>query len=273
MNFLLKAICISCGPAIRTTTTTRAVKAAMPSRTIRTEWWNSRSLSGSSLGVEAGQVGEDAGRDRLEELQRRPGDHQHVEDEAGRRGALQAADDQRPGVEEGLFAEHDQQHGGGEAAAVPEREVLRRRPPPRVRAVRSGWRCACAFCARRAKAKGTTIRRERRGGDDADRDRRLAAEDADRDQHGEDRAEARFGEDQRDEEAEALRAGEEAAGEVAGGVEEDRGEEDPVEGFVALEQVVLDRPAQGEREDREERARGRAGSSRRPASARRSAGP
>ena len=55
-----------------------------------------------------------------------------------------------------------------------------------------------------------------------------------------------------DEEAEALLAGEEAAGEVAGRVEEDRGEEDPVEGFVALQQAVLDRPAQGQGDDREE---------------------
>ena len=69
-------------------------------------------------------MGEDAGRDRLEELQRRPRQHQHVEDEARRGGALEAADDQRPGVEEGLFAEHDQQHRRGEAAAVGEGEVL-----------------------------------------------------------------------------------------------------------------------------------------------------
>ena len=36
-------------------------------------------------------MGEEAGRDRLEELQRRPGDHQHVEDEPGRGGALSCA--------------------------------------------------------------------------------------------------------------------------------------------------------------------------------------
>ena len=63
--------------------------------------------------------------------------------------------------------------------------------------------------------------------------------------------EARLGEDQRREQPEAAVSGEVAAGEVAGGVEEDRGEEDPVEGFVAVEQAVLDRPAQRQGDDRE----------------------
>ena len=231
---------------------------------------------------------QDAGRDRLEELQRRPRDHQHVEDEAGRGGALEAADDQRPGVEEGLFAEHDQEDGGGEAGAPLQGEILTRlrrsqivigagcgfllrhvlrhkcfgfAPSRRIRLRRSvAPPCGASGHAGRVplhplrpaeKCEGHDHEAERRGGQDADRDRRLAAQQADRDEHGEDGAEARFGEDQGDEEAEALGAGEEAAGEVAGGVEEDGAEEDPVERFVALQQVVLDRPAQGQREDRE----------------------
>ena len=252
------------------TTKASAVKAAIPSRTIRTERWNSRSLPSSVAGVEAGQVGEDAGRDRLEELQRRPGDHQHVEDEARRRGALQAAGDQRPGVEEGLFAEHDHQHRGGEAAAV----RASRTPPPLGVASRPACGCACSrVCARRAKAKRDDHQAERRGRRRSRSRPPTGPQQADRDQHREEGAEARLGEDQRREQAEAALAGEEAAGEVAGGVEEDRREEDPVEGFVAFEQVVLDRPAQRQRHDREEAPRGRAGSSRRPASAGRSVRP
>ena len=38
-------------------------------------------------------------------------------------GALQAAGDQRSGVEEGLFAEHDHHHRRGEPAALLHREV------------------------------------------------------------------------------------------------------------------------------------------------------
>ena len=150
-------------------------------------------------------MGEDAGRDRLEELQRRPRDHQHVEDEARRRGALQAADDQRPGVEEGLFAEHDH-------AARPRRSRRRGRsenssslaPASRPAASAACRRVLRLSCAPPGEGEGDDQQAERRGGDDADRDRRLAAEDADRDQHREDRAEAGFGEDQRDEQAEAL---------------------------------------------------------------------
>ena len=57
------------------------------------------------------EVGEDRGLDRLEELQRRAGDQQHVEGEAGERraaGALGRLYEQRTGVQEGLLAEHDQ---------------------------------------------------------------------------------------------------------------------------------------------------------------------
>ena len=84
----------------------------------------------SAVGVlarlESGEVGQDAGRDRLEELQRRPREHQDVEDETGGGGALESARDQRPRVEEGLFGEHDHEHGRGEATAGSEGEILLR---------------------------------------------------------------------------------------------------------------------------------------------------
>jgi ribonuclease E len=208
-----------------------AVKAAMPSSTMRTERWNSSALPG-----------EDARRDRLEELQRRPGEHQHVEDEARRRRALEAARDQRPRVEEGLFAEHDHQHGRGEPGTVRDRD---RRV---ARALRRGRGSRPAGEGERDHHQA-----QRGSGDDADCHRRLAAEQADRDQQREQGSEDRLGEDQRGEEAEAFLAGEEAAGEVAGGVEEDSREEDPVEGFVPLEQVVLQGAAQSQGEDGEER--------------------
>ena len=114
-----------------------------------------RSLS-LVAGAEAGEVGEEAGRDRLEELQRRPGDHQHVEDEARRRGAREARDQQRPGVEEGLLAEHDQEA----------RRPRSRRPRASVNSTRrggSGGRRSrgrgrrSRAAARRRKANGTTI--------------------------------------------------------------------------------------------------------------------
>ena len=199
-------------------------------------------------------MGQDRGRDRLEELQRRPRQHQHVEDEAGLFGALEAADDQRPGVEEGLFAEHDQQHRRREAAAVGEGEVLlparpRRRPSGRAGRVAG---LAASFFARRAKANGTTSSESAGAAviPIATADWPLSTLIA-----------TSTAKTVRKQDSERIRAtkrpkrcapGEEAAGEVAGGVEEDRGEEDPVEGFVAFEDGVLDRPAQGQRQHREE---------------------
>ncbi len=51
-------------------------------------------------------------------------------------------------------------------------------------------------------------------------------------------------------------AGEVAAGEVAGGVEQDRREEDPVERGVAAKQAVLDRPLEDQRDCCEAEAEG-----------------
>ena len=73
----------------------------------------------------------------------------------------EAADDQRPGVEEGLFAEHDQQHRRGEAAAAGEGEILAGASRPVPPGMAGSERRAVGsprFFARRAKANGTTSR-------------------------------------------------------------------------------------------------------------------
>src|SRR5207247_1037336 len=84
-----------------------------------------------ALGAQPGEMGEEAGGNRLEELQRRPGDHQDVEDVARRGGAGGGVYEQRAGVQECLLGEHDQEYGGGEAASASESELRR---------VRRGWR-------------------------------------------------------------------------------------------------------------------------------------
>ena len=194
-------------------------------------------------------MGKDAGRHRLEELQWRAGDHQHVEDVAGGRRTLKTADDQRAGVEEGLFAEHDQQDRGGEATATAQREL----GPVGVLALRYGTRSGLLALGPAGEGEGDDHQAEAGGGDDPDRHRRLAAQQADRDEDREQGAKDRFGEDQGREEPEAAVAGEEATGKVARRVEHHRGEEDPVEGFVSLKQAILERPAQGQRQRREKR--------------------
>ena len=92
--------------------------------------------------------------DGLEEDQRRAGDHQHVEDVPGGRGALGGADDQSgPAFRRRLLADHDQEHRGREAAAARERE-LRSRPSRPGAAAPS----LLATTARPANASGTTVR-------------------------------------------------------------------------------------------------------------------
>ena len=82
--------------------------------------WNS---SGRLAGLEPGEVGEDRGLDRLEELQRRADDEQHVEHEAGQRPARVGVDDQHRGVHQRLLGEHDPDHRHREAGAVAERQT------------------------------------------------------------------------------------------------------------------------------------------------------
>ena len=191
-------------------------------------------------------MGQDAGRDCLEELKRGPGDHQHVEDEAGCSGTFECAHQQRSGVEEYLLAEHDQEDRADEAGPVGHGELL-----PLGFHVDLGVVALCPLGLFAAGAPGDRIRdhhqREQRGGDDADRDHGLAGEQADRHQDGEQGPEYGFGEDQRGEQAELLVSGEVAAGVVAGRVEQDSREEDPVERGVAVQQAVLDRALEDQR--------------------------
>ena len=97
-------------------------------------------------------MGEEARRDRLEEDQRGAGDHQDVEDVPGRGRVLGGVDEQRAGVEQGLLADHDQEHRRGEAAAVGQGEL---RPPSDPAC---GGAARVCRIARPAKASGTTVR-------------------------------------------------------------------------------------------------------------------
>ncbi len=77
------------------------------------ELWNA-SLAASRS--HAGEVGEEARRDSLEDENRRAGDHEDVEDEARGGGVFEGSDQERAGVQEHLLADHDHQHGACEAA-------------------------------------------------------------------------------------------------------------------------------------------------------------
>ena len=163
-----------------------------------------------------------------------------------------AADDERAGVEQDLFAEHDHQHRGREAgAAATSRTAGSSLGEAGISSAPRPGMPVASLLALRAKAAGTTRRLSAGAATIPIATADWPFEDADRDEHREDRPEAGLGEDQRGEQAEAAVPGEVAAGEVAGGVEEDRGEVDPVEGFVAVQEAVLDRPAQRQRDDRE----------------------
>ena len=69
-------------------------------------------------------MGEEAGRDGLEEDERGAGDQQHVEDEPGGRRPSGGADEQGAGADQDLLAEHHQQHRRGERAAAAEPELV-----------------------------------------------------------------------------------------------------------------------------------------------------
>ncbi len=208
-------------------------------------------------GVEAGEVGEDRGRDRLEELQTAPGASIRMlkmipASVAPWRPRMISGPALRKACSENMIRKTRRR----EPAAVFEREagrVLRFvRAAAGVVSATGAAAAALCFCALWAKANGTTSRL-RAGAAvipiatapwplstlKATSTAKIVRK------HDSERI-------KRDEEAEFLFAGEEAAGEVARRVEEDRGEEDPVEGFVALQQAVLDRPAQRQRQHREE---------------------
>ncbi len=76
------------------------------------------------VGVEFGEVWEQAGRDRLEELHRRAGDHQEVYHRRRGEGAPRGAIGGEGGdVQDRLLASHDHQRGDREAAAFGQSEI------------------------------------------------------------------------------------------------------------------------------------------------------
>ena len=221
-------------------------------------------------------MGEDRGLDRLEELQRRARDQQHVEDEAGerrrRRTALTISTAAfRSVCSASMIASTatakrvpwcDRQVGDGlldSACAGPSR--ARRRAPARRAARRRPRRRPPAPPWRSGQRPRHDHQRHERRGRHAERDRRLAVRDPDR--HREREQEARGGLQQHEPavEAEALVPGEQAAREVAAGVGEHADDQDPVERARAAEQVVLDLRPQRERDDQEQQREARAGSS------------
>src|SRR5690606_31351381 len=88
--------------------------------------------------------------------------------------------------------------------------------------------------------------------DDAHGHPGLSGKKAEGDQGGEERAEDRLGEEQGREQPELPMAGQVTAGVRAGWIEEGSREKDPVEGFVAIEQAVLERPLEDQRQYGEE---------------------
>ena len=170
---------------------------------------------------------------------------------------------QRPGVQEALLADHDQEHRGRESAATGQRELRlvvacpgRRRRPLRDRAP-----------GERERHDGQA---EHRRGDDSQCHGGLAVGDADGDGERERHPRRGLREQQRAVEHEPPAARQEPPGEEARAESEDRGDQDPVERRAAREQVVLDRVPEQEGRRGEAPAPARAGSSRRPASSRRS---
>ena len=124
--------------------------------------------------------------------------------------------------------------------------------PPRARRAPAGGR-------RRERERDDDQRDERRGGH-AERDRGLALRDPDRDREREQQPRRRLEEHEPAVEPEPLVPGQPAAREVARRVGEHGDDEDPVQRRRAVEQPVLDRPAQRERDERGRRARSRPGS-------------
>ena len=117
-------------------------------------------------GLEAGEVGEQRALDRLEELQRRAGDQQRVEDEAGDGGVRRRrVRGQHGGVDERLLGEHDHQHRHRRSRPPPCR---RRSPPP-------------AGSASAAEGERDDDQRDQRRRGHAERDRDLARREPDRD--------------------------------------------------------------------------------------------
>ena len=120
--------------------------------------------------LEPGEVGEQRGLDRLEQLQRRARDQQHVEDEAGdRRVRPWPLTMQHAGVEQRLLGEHDRR---ATASAKRPPRAQRHRRRRRLRRLGVQPRVAARY------AHGTTISETNGAADDAERDHGLARGDA-----------------------------------------------------------------------------------------------
>ena len=124
--------------------------------------------------------------------------------------------------------------------------------PPPAASVNSGWPEAPAAAPRRSgrgsmrEGERDDRQAEQRRGDDPQGDRGLAAGDPDGDRERERDAGRGLGQQEGGVEGEAPAAGQKAAREEAGAEGEHGGDQDPVQGLVAGQEVVLERASQGE---------------------------
>ena len=188
----------------------------------------------------AGEVGEEARRDALEDEDRRAGDHEDVEYEARRGGVFESSDQERAGVQEHLLADHDHQHSAREAAARGKGDGARER-----------------FVAARASGPrqhqhGDQREAHQRRCRDSKRDGLLAFGDAHREGKRAQRPGRRLRHQQSRQEVEAAHPAEVAPEEERGAEANDGGEQHPVERFRAGEKAVLKRVA--EQKDRDGKA-------------------
>ena len=110
------------GPRISRPSATAPANAAIALTVVRTARANCVVTGG---GLEPGQVGQQRGLDRLEELQRCPRDQQHVEHDPGQRPLVGGrVDRQHAAVEERLLGEHDPRHPDREEASPAQRELV-----------------------------------------------------------------------------------------------------------------------------------------------------
>ena len=229
---------IANGPSSSRPSATAPAKPAMARIVIRIALLE---LVAALRGLQPGEVGEQRALDGLEELQRRARDQQRVEDVAGHRGVRGGevgGDHAR--VEQRLLGEHDAQHGDGEAPAAGE--------PERLLVLAS---CACSRCGRRENASGTTT--SETNGAAAMPIATTVCPLGDPDQHRdrEQQPRRRLDEHQPAVEREPLVPGEPAAREVARRVRQHGDDQHPVQRGAAVEQVVLDRVPEDQRDDQE----------------------
>ena len=219
---------------------------------------------------------QERGLDRLEQLQRRARDQQHVEHDPRQRAVGRGrVDGQHGRVQERLLGEHDPRHPYREAAAAAQREVVVRggllhalgtRPGERGVGLVDGDRrdegrlvtaarllgSARALGARACERRRHDDKRDERGRGDPQRDRRLSAGDADRDGEREADARDRLHQHQPAEQPEALVPGQPSPREVARGIGERADDEHDVQVFLVFEDVVDQSVVQRQRDDQED---------------------